>query len=39
MSPFERRIIHVTLQDEEDIQTESIGEGLIKKIKINYVSN
>jgi spoIIIJ-associated protein len=38
MTPFERRIIHIALQNEENIQTESIGEGIIKKIKINYVS-
>lgn len=37
MTPFERRIVHVALQDEEDIKTESIGEGLIKKIKIEYI--
>lgn len=37
MTPAERRIIHVALQDEEDIKTESIGEGLIKKVKIQYI--
>lgn len=39
MTPFERRIIHVALQDESDIQTESIGDGIMKKIKINYTKN
>jgi spoIIIJ-associated protein len=38
MNPFERRIIHVTLQDDKDIETESIGEGLYKKIKVKFVN-
>lgn len=27
MTPYERRIIHITLQDREDVTTESTGEG------------
>ncbi len=38
MNPFERRIIHVALQDDELVNTESLGEGTYKKIKINYIS-
>ena len=38
MNPFERRIIHVALQDDELVNTESIGEGTYKKVKINYIS-
>ncbi len=34
MNPYERRIIHSTLQDEKDITTQSIGSGVYKKIKI-----
>ncbi len=38
MNPFERRIIHIALQNDEEIETESIGEGVFKKIKVKYVS-
>lgn len=38
MNPFERRIVHVALQDDELVNTESLGDGTYKKIKINYVS-
>jgi len=34
MSPFERRIIHKTLADRNDIITQSIGEGLERKVVI-----
>ena len=34
MNPYERKIIHAALQDEKDIETESIGFGVFKKIKI-----
>lgn len=37
MNPFERRIIHVALQDDKNIETESLGEGILKKIKVMYV--
>ena len=39
MNPFERRIIHLALQEDESINTESIGDGVYKKIKVSYVSN
>ena len=34
MSANERRIIHLTLADSEDLYTESIGEGADRKLKI-----
>lgn len=34
LNPAERRIVHVTLQDDETIRSSSIGEGLFKKIRI-----
>ena len=39
MNPFERRIIHLALQEDESINTESIGDGVYKKIKVSYISN
>ncbi len=34
MNPFERRIIHTTLNDIIDIETKSEGEGLMKQVRI-----
>lgn len=34
MNPFERRLIHVALQDEKDVETRSEGEGVYRKVKI-----
>ncbi|HIP73320.1 MAG TPA: KH domain-containing protein [Anaerolineae bacterium] len=34
MPPHERRIIHMTLRDSEDVYTESSGEGKYRKVKI-----
>ncbi len=34
MNPFERRIIHMALKSERDIETQSEGEGTLKQIKI-----
>lgn len=34
MSANERRIIHLTLADKEDLYTESIGEGADRKLKV-----
>ena len=39
MNPFERRIIHLALQNDVQVNTESIGEGVLKKIKVNYINN
>ena len=34
LNPAERRIVHVTLQDDSAIRSASIGEGLFKKVRI-----
>lgn len=34
MNPFERRLIHTTLNDRKDVYTESEGEGLYKRVRI-----
>ncbi len=34
MNPFERRVVHITLQDFNDIETKSEGEGTYKKVKV-----
>jgi spoIIIJ-associated protein len=39
MSANERRIIHLTLADSEDLFTESIGEGSDRKLKIGMKSS
>jgi spoIIIJ-associated protein len=36
MNPFERRLIHTTLNDIDDIGTESEGEGLYKQVRVFY---
>lgn len=36
MNPFERRIIHTTLNGIDDIETKSEGEGLFKQVRIIY---
>lgn len=39
MSANERRIIHLTLADSDDLQTESIGEGSDRKLRISSKSS
>lgn len=34
LNPSERRIVHVALQDDQEIRSRSIGEGLFKKVLI-----
>ena len=36
MNPFERRLIHTTLNDIPDIDTKSEGEGLYKQVRVLY---
>ena len=36
MNPFERRIVHTTLNDISDIETESEGDGLYKQVRVKY---
>ena len=36
MNPFERRLIHTTLNDINDIETKSEGEGLYKQVQVMY---
>ncbi|MBD5443900.1 MAG: protein jag [Treponema sp.] len=36
MNPFERRLIHTTLNDIPDIETKSEGDGLYKQVRIIY---
>ena len=35
MTANERRVIHLTLADHEDLQTESIGEGSARRLKVS----
>jgi spoIIIJ-associated protein len=34
LNPHDRRIVHLTLKDDEDLDTKSRGEGLLKKVVI-----
>jgi spoIIIJ-associated protein len=36
MNPFERRLIHTSLNDMKDIATKSEGEGLYKQVRVYY---
>ena len=36
MNPFDRRIVHTTLNDIGDIETKSEGEGLYKQVRVYY---
>ncbi len=35
MTANERRVIHLTLGDESDLATESVGEGMARKLKVS----
>ncbi len=37
MKPYERRVVHMTLQGEKDVVTESMGEGESRRIVIKKV--
>ena len=34
MNPFDRRLIHTTLNDIADVETKSEGEGLYKQVRV-----
>ncbi|MDR0554001.1 MAG: protein jag [Treponema sp.] len=36
MNPFDRRLIHTTLNDLADVETKSEGEGLYKQVRVYY---
>jgi spoIIIJ-associated protein len=36
MNPFERRIVHTTLNDIVDIETKSEGDGLYKQVRVTF---
>ena len=36
MNPFERRLIHTTLNDIPDVETKSEGEGVYKQVRVLY---
>ncbi len=38
MNPFERRLVHLTLQELDDIETKSEGEGIYKRVKVSFKS-
>lgn len=38
MNPNERRVIHLTLSQDEDLQTESVGEGNARRLKVSLKS-
>ncbi|MCL2155587.1 MAG: protein jag [Leptospirales bacterium] len=39
MNPFERRLIHLTLQNDKRVMTKSEGQGIYRKIKISPTNN
>jgi spoIIIJ-associated protein len=39
MNPFERRLVHTALSQEGDIETASEGEGLYKRIRVQFRGN
>ncbi len=39
MNPFERRLVHTALNDMDDIDTKSEGEGLYKQVRVIYRAN
>jgi spoIIIJ-associated protein len=38
MNPFERRLVHTALNDMDDIETKSEGDGLYKQVRVIYRS-
>lgn len=37
MTASERRVIHLTLAEESDLQTESVGEGHARRLKVSHI--
>jgi|GEM_PF-1462673 len=37
MNPYERRIVHLALVDDEKVTTESLGDGYMKKIRVRWI--
>lgn len=38
LNPYERRLVHMALQKHEDIETESLGEGHLKRIAVRAIA-
>jgi spoIIIJ-associated protein len=36
MNPFDRRLIHTTINDIADVETKSEGEGIYKQVRVSY---
>jgi spoIIIJ-associated protein len=39
LNPYERRLVHMALQDNESVKTESEGNGVYKRVRVFRVSN
>jgi len=39
MNPYERRLVHLALTDQEGVQTSSVGEGYLKRVQISRASD
>ena len=39
MNPFERRFVHLTLQNHDKVETKSEGQGIYRKVKISLKEN
>lgn len=39
LNPYERRLVHMALQDNETVKTESEGNGVYKRVRVFRVSN
>ncbi len=37
MAPDERRLVHLALADEPDVETESVGEGYLKRVRVAQI--
>ena len=37
MNPYERRIVHLALVDDDQVTTDSLGEGYMKKIRVTRI--